>query len=147
MAYEEQLAKRVRQALTRRSAFEERAMFGGLAFMVRGHMCCGLAKGRLMVRVNPDDYDQLLGEAGAQPMDFTGRPLRGFLYVSGVGIATPSALDTWLARALDFAETRPIKVRSKTRAKSKKRPNTALQPTSRGKRKTKSRPRSRAARG
>ena len=146
MAYEEHLANRVRKALTLRSAVEERAMFGGLAFMVRGHMCCGLVKDRLMVRVNPDAYDQLLREPGAQPMDFTGRSMRGFLYVSGVGIATPLALDTWIARALDFAETRPVNVRLKTRAKSK-RPNQSLQPTSLGKRRAKSRTRSRTARG
>ena len=59
MAYDEKLADRVRQALTRRSSVEEREMFGGLAFMVRGHMCCGLAKDKLMVRVDPDAYDQL----------------------------------------------------------------------------------------
>ena len=147
MPYETQLANRVRQALTRRSVVEERAMFGGLAFMVRGHMCCGLVKDKLMVRVNPDAYDQLLGEPGAQPMDFTGRPMRGFLYVTGVGLSTPLALDAWIARALDFAESRPVNVRTKTRAKSKRRPNQALQPTSRGQRKAKPRKPARAARG
>jgi TfoX/Sxy family transcriptional regulator of competence genes len=123
MAYEEQLASRIRQSLTRRSVIEERAMFGGLCFMVRGRMCCGVVKDQLMVRVDPASYDQLLGEPGAQPMDFTGKPMRGFLYVTGVGLSTVSALDTWVGRALDFAESQPAKVRSRSRLKSKGRPN------------------------
>ena len=124
MAYEEQLANRVRQALTRRAIFEERAMFGGLAFMVRGHMCCGLVKNKLMIRVNPDAYDELLGEPGAQPMDFTGKPMRGFLYVTSAGISTRLALDRWIARALDFAESRPAKTR-KARPKPRRPSNEA----------------------
>ena len=144
MAYDEQLASRVRQSLTRRSVVQERAMFGGLCFMVRGHMCCGLVKDRLMVRVDPASYGQLLGEPGAQPMDFTGRAMRGFLYVTGVGLSTASALDTWVARALDFAASQPTKVRSKSRAKSKNRPNRALQQT---RRKSPTTRRRRASRG
>ena len=129
MAYDEKLAKRVRQALARRSGLEERAMFGGLAFMLRGHMCCGLVQDKLMVRVDPNLYDQLLREPGAQPMDFTGRPMRGFLYITGAGISTPSALHTWVSKALDFAESRPAKSSREVRAKSPKRPHRRLQPS------------------
>ena len=101
MAYDETLASRVRRALTRRVVIEERATFGGLAFMVRGHMCCGVVKDKLMVRVDPNAYEQLLGEPGAQLMDFTGRPMRGFLFVTGAGLSTPRALEAWIARALE----------------------------------------------
>jgi TfoX/Sxy family transcriptional regulator of competence genes len=113
MAYDEALADRVRQALAGRCQAEERAMFGGLAFMVRGHMCCGLTGDRLMARVDPDAYDRLLEEPGAQPMDFTGRPMRGFLFVSGSGISAPARLNVWISRALEFAATRPAKTSSR----------------------------------
>ena len=131
MAYDEKLASRVRQALTRRAVIEERAMFGGVAFMARGHMCCGVVTNKLMVRINPDAYDALLTEPGARPMDFTGRSMRGFLYVSSVGISTPSALNRWIERALSFAESRPPKSPEKLQAKAAKRPNKPLQPTHR----------------
>ena len=131
MPYDENLANRVRRLLARCSDIEERAMFGGLAFMAHGHMCCGLVQGKLIVRVNPDTYDQLLGEAGAQSMDFTGKPMRGFLYVTTAGISTPSALRTWAKRALDFAEGRPPKTSREAGAKARRRPLKTLQPTSR----------------
>ena len=147
MAYDQNLADRVRQALTGRSDVEERAMFGGLAFMAHGHMCCGLVKDKLMVRVNPDNYCQLLGEPGAEPMDFTGKPMRGFLYVTSAGISTSSGLRVWVSRALDFVDSRPRKTLRKARAKQTRRPNKALQPTSRAGRNVKPRKRRRAARG
>ena len=93
-------------------------MFGGLAFMARGHMCCGLVQARLMVRVDPNDYARLLEEPHARPMDFTGRPMRGFLYVDPAGIDTAVALRTWVGRALAFAESLP----PRTNRKGKKRP-------------------------
>lgn len=132
MAYDERLASRVRRALARRCAVEERAMFGGLAFMVRGHMCCGLVQDKLMVRIDPNAYEQLLSEPGVRPMDFTGRPMRGFLYVTGPGIATPSALNGWLSKALDFAESRPPKSkpsREMLRGMASKRPTKRSQPS------------------
>lgn len=125
MAYDLKLAGRVREALGRRDDIEERAMFGGLAFMTRGHMCCGIVKDKLMVRVDPAACDRLLGEPGAAPMDFTGRPMRGFLYVTAPGIATPSGLRTWVSRALEFADSRPPKagppVRASQAGRSKRR--------------------------
>jgi TfoX/Sxy family transcriptional regulator of competence genes len=148
MAYDENLADRVRRILTRRADIEERAMFGGLAFMAHGHMCCGLVKDQLIVRVNSDAYEQLLGEVGAQPMDFTGKPMRGFLYVTRAGTSTPSGLRTWVERALKFAENRPPKTSGRISSKSTRQPDRALPPTSRSRSARKSsRKRSRAARG
>lgn len=86
-------------------------MFGGLTFLVRGHMCCGVVHSRLMVRVGPDTYDHLLTEPHARPMDFTGRPMRGFLFVEAAGTAKPSALRRWITRAVSHAESQPFKIR------------------------------------
>ena len=109
MAYDEQLAIRVRRVLAGRRDIEEKAMFGGLAFMARGHMCCGLVQAKLMVRVDPQAYDRLRQESNVRPMDFTGRPMRGFLYVEPNGIASAPALRKWIGRALAFAESLPQK--------------------------------------
>ena len=128
MAYDEKLANRVRQALAGRSQVTEKVMFGGLAFMACGHMCCGLVGTKLMVRVRPDDHDTLLREPNVDPMDFTGKPMRGFLYVNPPGTATYSGLRMWLARALEFAETRPPKAVRSGRKGSRMRPPKRLQP-------------------
>ena len=115
MAYDERLALRVRRVLADRRDIEDKAMFGGLAFMARGHMCCGLVQARLMVRVDPQAYDRLLEEPHVRPMDFTGKPMRGFLYVEPGGIASAPALRRWIGRALAFAEGLPPKAKRKTR--------------------------------
>lgn len=76
----------------------ERRMFGGLTFLCRGRMCCGIVGSDLMVRVPDDEYEAVMRERHVRPMDFTGRPLRGFVYVSPPGFRTPTALRAWLAR-------------------------------------------------
>ena len=125
MSYDETLASRVRRVLASRSDVHEKAMFGGLAFMLGGHMCCGLVQSKLMVRVDPDAYDRLLREPHAKPMDFTGRPMRGFLYVDPAGLASLPALKKWIARAVQCAESKPPKSRASVKAvrsPSRKRP-------------------------
>jgi TfoX/Sxy family transcriptional regulator of competence genes len=98
----QRLVNRLREALGPRSDVVEKRMFGGHAFMVRGHMCVGVARGSLMVRVGPAQYAEALSHPEARPMDFTGRPLTGFVYVS------PSAkLEPWIERALRFVTTLP----------------------------------------
>ena len=109
MAYDEKLAERVRQALGRRKGLTERKMFGGIAFMVGGNMCCGVVKNDLMVRVGPERYEQLLGEPGARPMDFTGRPMKGMLYVDGSALRNAKTLGTWVRRGADYAASLPPK--------------------------------------
>jgi len=84
-------------------------MFGGLTFMVHGHMACGVVGDSLMVRVAPEDGEALLEEPHTRPMDFTGRPLSGFLFVGAKGVATPAALRKWLSRAVSHAASRPAK--------------------------------------
>lgn len=120
MAYDERQAVRLRRVLSDRPDIEEKTMFGGLAFMSRGHMCCGLVRARLMVRVDPKAYDRLLEEPYARPMDFTGRPMRGFLYVEPAGVATAKALRTWVGRALAFVESLPPKVKRKKAARARR---------------------------
>jgi TfoX/Sxy family transcriptional regulator of competence genes len=103
MAYNEQLATRVRRCFdTRKVAYEEKRMMGGLCFMVAGKMCVGVDKERLMVRLDPAVYEEALQRKGCAPMDFTGRPMRGFVFVNPSGLAAERDLASWLGLALDF---------------------------------------------
>ncbi len=108
MAYDERLAERVRGLLQSRRLVEKK-MFGGIAFMVRGHMCCGVIGEKLMVRVGPDEYERAIQRAHAAPMDFTGKPMRGFVYVSLAGLRTRAQLKSWIDRGLAFTGTLPAK--------------------------------------
>ncbi|MCH8008606.1 MAG: TfoX/Sxy family protein [Chloroflexi bacterium] len=108
MPYDEKLVERVRGVLAGK-AFEERKMFGGLTFMLQGNMCCGVAGERLMVRVGPEKYDEALGQKHAQLMDFTGRPMKGFVFVGSEGLASAKELEAWVRRGVDFALSLPSK--------------------------------------
>ena len=109
MAYCEERADRIRRALQDIEGISERKMFGGLSFMLRGNMCCGIAKGDLVVRVGPDGYEEALEQPHARVMDFTGRPLRGMVYVAPAGYETDEALVEWTSRAVEFARSLPPK--------------------------------------
>lgn len=87
----------------------ERKMFGGLAFMVRGNMCCGVVGGELMVRVGADAHGQLAAEPHARPMDFTGRPMKGMLYVGAPGTDADADLRRWVERVVAHARSLPPK--------------------------------------
>ncbi len=106
MAYDEQLANRIRQAFDTRNDITERKMFGGLAFLYRGRMCCGIVGRDLMARVPDDEVDAVMRWRHVRPMDFTGRPLRGFVYVSPPGFRTASALRRWLSYGQRVAEAK-----------------------------------------
>jgi TfoX/Sxy family transcriptional regulator of competence genes len=107
--YDEELAARVRVALGDVSAVTEIKMFGGLCFTVRGHMAVGVMKdGGLLVRVDPED-DRALTEPGAGPMDFTGKPMRGFLLVDPAAVRTQRSLRRWVDRGVTFASSLPPK--------------------------------------
>jgi hypothetical protein len=84
-------------------------MFGGLAFMVNGHMCCGIVDKNFVVRVGPEQYEASLAEPHARPMDFTGRPMRGFVYVDPEGYRSTRDLKVWIQRGLHFVLTLPVK--------------------------------------
>ena len=109
MAYDESLAARVRRALAPRPDVDERKMFGGLAFMLRGNMCCGVAGDTLMLRLGNEGAAAALEEPHTRPMDFTGKPMRSMVYVGSDGIAADDDLYRWINRAADFAATLPPK--------------------------------------
>ena len=109
MAYNEDLADRVRIALGARAGVVEKKMFGGLTFMVDGHMCCGVVQDMLMVRVGPDAHEDALAEPHARPMDFTGRALKGMVYVGSEGLQPDAALGRWVERGLAFVRSQPPK--------------------------------------
>ena len=109
MPYNEELVERVRGVLAKKRNVGERKMFGGLTFMVRGNMACGVEKERLMVRVGPDAFDDALGQPHARPMDFTGRPMKGFVFVEPAGLKKDKDLKAWVQRGVDFAMSLPAK--------------------------------------
>lgn len=121
MAYDEKLANRVRKALATRKGIVEKKMFGGLAFMLDGHMCCGVLNDELVVRVGPERYDAALSRAHTRPMDFTGRPLTGFVYVGWRGVKTGAALAKWLREAAEYASTLPVGKAGPKRRKNERR--------------------------
>ena len=116
MAYSDTLAERVRYLLSAERPVSERQMFGGLAFMVRGHMCCGIQGERLMARVGPELYDEALKWPHARPMDFTGKPIRGFLYVQPPGLKTAAQLRRWISASVAYVRSVPPKNTRKPRA-------------------------------
>jgi len=118
MAHDEQLAARVRQFFKARVvAFEEKRMMGGLCFMVDGKMCVGVEKGRLMARIDPSIYEKALSRKGCVRMDFTGRPIRGFVFIKAEGLASDRDLASWLDLALEF---NPRAVSSKKTKRNRK---------------------------
>jgi TfoX/Sxy family transcriptional regulator of competence genes len=117
MAYDEKLADRIRRAVGPRGDVTEKKMFGGLAFLLDGKMFCGIATGELMLRVGPERHAATLAKPHVRPMDFTGRPMKGYVYVGAAGYRTDRALKAWIDQALDFVATVPRK-RASTRPRA-----------------------------
>ena len=109
MAYDEGLAQRIRELLDDRRGVTEKKMFGGLAFLIHGNMCVGVVKEDLLVRVGAETHEEALGRPHARPMDFTGRPMRGFVFVAAEGLDSDAALGEWVRRGVAIAETLPKK--------------------------------------
>lgn len=109
MAYDETLAERIREALAGEKGVDEIKMMGGLCFMVGGHMALGIVGEELMVRVGPEGYERALRRVHAREMDFTGRSLKGFVFVAPAGIRTKRSLESWIAPATAFARSLPPK--------------------------------------
>ena len=103
MAYNEQLADRVREIMaTTHKNVEEKRMFGGLCFMVNSKMCLGVEQERLMVRLDPAKYDEVLEKEGATPMDFTGKIMKGYVFVDVDALKTNQQLGYWVKLALEY---------------------------------------------
>ncbi len=113
MAYNEQLANRISKLLEQRKGIVEKKMFGGIAYMLKDKMMIGIVKDELIVRCMPEDYPDLLKKPHAREMDFTGKPMKGFLYVSATGIKTDRQLQKWLDIGIDFALKSPPKKKKK----------------------------------
>jgi TfoX/Sxy family transcriptional regulator of competence genes len=109
MAYDEGLAERLREVLNEQPGVTEKKMFGGLAFLCQGHMFCGIVGEELMVRVGAERYEQALLEPHTRAMDFTGRPMKGYVYVEPEGFETDEALEGWTNRGLEFVLSLPPK--------------------------------------
>ena len=115
MAYDEFLAERIRRILQEKNTlFEEKKMMGGLCFMVDDKMCVGINANKLMARIDPEIYEEALEKPGAIVMDFTKRPMKGFIYVEGEGIDLDDDLSNWIQLALNF---NPKAKKSKKRLK------------------------------
>lgn len=106
MAYNQKLADNVREliALTHKNVVEK-TMFGGLCFMVNDKMCVGVEKERLMVRLNPAIYDEVMEKEGCRQMDFSGKPMKGFVFVDADVLSTKKKLEYWIKLALDYNKT------------------------------------------
>ncbi|HHG83497.1 MAG TPA: TfoX family protein [Bacteroidetes bacterium] len=103
MAYDIHLAERIQRILReKRVAFFERKMFGGIAFMVDEKMCLGVIKLDLMARVGPDAYAEAVTKNGARPMEFTGRPMAGYLFISAEGVDAEADLEYWVDLCLAY---------------------------------------------
>lgn len=109
MAYDEKLAQRIRDVLSTQSNVEEKKMFGGICYLVSNHMCCGVLNDTLMARVGPTMYEACLKKPHAREMDFTGKAMKGMVYVGPDGIRTKPQLTRWIDVCLDFIKTLPPK--------------------------------------
>jgi TfoX/Sxy family transcriptional regulator of competence genes len=109
VAYDEELAKKIADVLAEQGDFDERKMFGGIAFMVKGHMCCGVINEDLMLRLGPEGAAKALDDAHVRPMDFTGRPMKGYVYIAKDGLRSEAKLRKRIQAALDFVATLPAK--------------------------------------
>lgn len=109
MAYDETLVARIRDIVANEAGIREIKMFGGVCFTVNGHMACGVQNSDLMVRVGPDAYAPALASEHARPMDFTGRPMKGYVYVSSNGSARKPDLKSWVAMGVSFTKSLPPK--------------------------------------
>ena len=107
MAYDEGVAQRLREQLAARDDVSEKKMFGGLAIMCRGHMLAGILGESLMARIGPEEYAGALGRPHVREMDFTGRPMKGYVYVDPAGFESDADLGNWVALCIRFNESLP----------------------------------------
>jgi TfoX/Sxy family transcriptional regulator of competence genes len=110
MAFDESLAARIRNALSRKKGVEEKKMFGGVGFLLHGNMLVGVWKDSLIVRLGPDQVEEALLERQVRAFDITGRPMKGWVLVEPEGVENDDQLTAWIDRALKFVRTLPKKV-------------------------------------
>ncbi|MDC0934695.1 TfoX/Sxy family protein [Pirellulales bacterium] len=106
---DEVLAVRIRQLMKRRRGYSEKKMFGGVGFMINGNMCVGPWKGSLIVRLDRDEHEATQAEPHVQPMDITGKVMKGWARIEPEGIRNAADLRAWVERAVKFVRTLPAK--------------------------------------
>jgi TfoX/Sxy family transcriptional regulator of competence genes len=109
MAFDQELAGRIREHISSRSGLTEKQMFGGIGFLLNGNMCCGVHGQDLIVRLTPEQGEQALKEAHVRPFDLSGRPMAGWVFVSPEVLNVEESLKRWLDLAVQFAESLPAK--------------------------------------
>ena len=109
MAYDHELAERVRELVALRADVVEREMFGGIAWMLAGNMACGVIGDDLLVRLGPDEGRRALGEEHTRPFEMSGRPTKAFILVAPEGVAADEDLAGWVDAGADFAASLPPK--------------------------------------
>jgi hypothetical protein len=109
MAFDEKLADRIRRRLGKRAGVTEKRMFGGIAFLLRGNMCCGVHGKDLIVRLDGAATEAALAAPHTRRFDLTGRPMKGWILVQPEGLATDDALGKWLTTSVKYAEALPPK--------------------------------------
>jgi TfoX/Sxy family transcriptional regulator of competence genes len=109
VAFDEDVAQRVRDVLSARADVSERKMFGGIAFMVGGNMACGVLGEDLIVRLDKEESEKALGEDGVRPFDFTGKAMKGIVYVSPERTSDDAGLAEWVEAGADYATSLPPK--------------------------------------
>jgi TfoX/Sxy family transcriptional regulator of competence genes len=120
MAYNEKLANLTRELIAHsQKNVEEKAMFGGLCFMVNDKMCVGVEKDRLMVRLDPAKYEEVIEKEGCKPMDFTGKVMRGFVFVDADVLTTKKKLEYWVKLALEFNKIAKVSKKKPTKKAAK----------------------------
>ena len=110
MVCNEQLVARIRAVLESVRGVTERCMFGGVCFTLNGNMVCGVVKDDLMVRVGPDKYSDAMKLLHAREMDFTGRAMKGYVFVAAPGIKGISSLEAWIRKGVAYVSTLPAKL-------------------------------------
>jgi TfoX/Sxy family transcriptional regulator of competence genes len=109
MAFDEQLAERIRGSLGRRKGLVEKKMFGGVGFLLNGNMCVGVHGSELIVRLAPEDTDAALARKNTRRFDLTGRPMTGWILVEPAGLKTDAQLSNWVEVAVNYASSLPAK--------------------------------------
>jgi hypothetical protein len=109
VAFDAKLADRIRQRLGKRKGLTEKKMFGGVAFMLGGNMACGVHGDDMIVRVDPDETELLLGEPHTRRFDLTGRPMKGWILVAPQGVADDAGLGKWAGIGATYAASLPPK--------------------------------------
>ena len=109
MAYDDDLAERIQGHLIDQPRLDQKKMFGGLSFMIQGNFCCGIVKSELCVRVGADAYQDALAQPHVREMDFTGKPMRGWVFVAAEALADDASLHAWVDKGLAYALSLPAK--------------------------------------